>query len=78
MMDGGMMGMDQLMKAMSFQIINEDMGVPESEICLEKALHPNESRYGPLHVCSSQCICQVSLVGTCVRVLYVPLFEAFS
>jgi len=34
----------QLMKAMSFQIINEDMGVPVSDICLENALHPNESR----------------------------------
>jgi hypothetical protein len=34
----------QLMKAMSLQIIDEDMGVPVSDICLEKALHPNESR----------------------------------
>jgi hypothetical protein len=34
----------QLMKAMSLQIVDEDMGVPVSEISLEKALHPNESR----------------------------------
>ena len=35
---------EQLMKATSLQIINEDMGVPVSDICLENALHPNESR----------------------------------
>jgi hypothetical protein len=34
----------QLMKAMSLQIIDKDMGVPVSDICLEKAFHPNESR----------------------------------
>jgi len=35
---------EQLMKATSLQIIDEDMGVPVSDICLENALHPNESR----------------------------------
>ena len=35
---------EQLMKATSLQILNEDMGVPVSDICLENALHPNESR----------------------------------
>ena len=34
----------QLMKAVSLQIIDEDKGVPVSDLCLEKALHPNESR----------------------------------
>jgi len=34
----------QLMKAMSLQSIDKNMGVPVSDICLEKTLHPNESR----------------------------------
>jgi hypothetical protein len=34
----------QLMKAMSLKSIDENMGVPVSDLCLEKALHPNESR----------------------------------
>jgi hypothetical protein len=31
---------DQLMKAVSMQILHEDMGMPISIACLENALHP--------------------------------------
>jgi hypothetical protein len=34
---------EQLMKALSMQIIHEDSGMPISNECLEKALHPHVS-----------------------------------
>jgi hypothetical protein len=34
---------DQLMKAVSMQIIHEDLGMPISNACLENALHPKIS-----------------------------------
>jgi hypothetical protein len=34
---------DQLMKAVSMQILHENLGMPISNACLENALHPNIS-----------------------------------
>jgi hypothetical protein len=34
---------DQLMKAVSMQILHEDLGMPISTVCLENALHPKIS-----------------------------------